>query len=221
MVYLSLVGGSLLVALEQTVDGVAPDFADGHAFVVRRYVEVFGGVVVFGNLRDVIAQRERYAVGEGLAGQVELVVPADGQLVTFRAQVGGILLRRRSTVGSRQSFARDKHVFGIADIHIAREAQSVVEEAQVDTDVFVDDSFPGEIARCGRRNRCVGEELAVGQIVVHLYQIQGLDVGIGARYGLVAERTVRTADLEVGEGVADRCKEGFFAHAPSGRNRGE
>ena len=93
VVYFGLVCGSLFIGFEQAVDFVSPDFADGHAFVVLRNVEIFGGVIVFRDFGDVVTQSERYAISERFAGEVEFVVPAQSQFITFGAQVGGIFFR--------------------------------------------------------------------------------------------------------------------------------
>lgn len=59
------------------------DFADGHAFVVLRNVEIFGGVIVFRDFGDVVTQSERYAISERFAGEVEFVVPYQSQFITL------------------------------------------------------------------------------------------------------------------------------------------
>lgn len=84
----------------------------------------------------------------------------------------------------------------------------------------MNNGFPSEVTCCGSGDGCVGEEFAVYQIVL-LQQIQCLYIGVGAGYGLIAERPERSADFEIGECVAYGCEERFFTYTPTGRNRGE
>lgn len=83
----------------------------------------------------------------------------------------------------------------------------------------MNNGFPSEVTCCGSGDGCVGEEFAVYQIVL-LQQIQCLYIGVGAGYGLIAERPERSADFEIGECVAYGCEERFFTYTPTGRNRG-
>ena len=79
--------------MRQPLHRFGTDRRFGHAFVVLRNVEIFGGVVIFRDFGDVVAQSERYAISERFAGEVEFVVPAQSQFITFGAQVGGIFFR--------------------------------------------------------------------------------------------------------------------------------
>ena len=114
------VGFCLLVGLEESVGDEAPDFADLHALVVI-LIERFVGIVVFGDDALVVADVESDAVLERFAGQLELVAPVDGELVSLGAQVGCIHVGEGGAVDSRKCDAVGQHVLRVAYVDVGRQ----------------------------------------------------------------------------------------------------
>ena len=95
-----------------------------------------------------------------------------------------------------------------------------MQEAQVETEVVGIDRLPREVRRHGIGYRCIAGFAAVVEEVVERAGADRLQVEVVAHL-LVAQRTVRQADLTVVPPVADALHEPLFGEAPAGRHRGE
>ena len=138
---IDVIAGSLGVRGEESADAVTPDLTPAHTFVVG-LGERAVGVVVFGDVGHVVVEGNRHAVSERPTQKLELVAPAERELVTLGAQVGAVHLGRIGAVNARQGDAGGQHVLRIADVEVGAESQTVVQEAHVYAQIVVDRGFP-------------------------------------------------------------------------------
>ena len=128
-----------------TVYYVSPYFAQLLSFV--RISQRPVGIIIFCHFGGVISDTSHYPVVERLACQSKTISPSNRCFPPFRTQVCHIHSGRRGTIYARQSLSCHQHIFGITNICIKRYIQTVIKKTQVQTYIFCDYSFPGQIGR--------------------------------------------------------------------------
>ena len=140
----SLISGSLFVSGEQTIRHIAPDITEPLSHIV--VAQLLLRIVELGDMCLIVTECSCHAIRERLAGHVEGVSPSERNLISLRAEVCGILLRRRLAIYGRDGLALGKHILGVSDIEVSREVQPALKEAEIDTEVFGHDCLPCKAA---------------------------------------------------------------------------
>ena len=149
-----------------------------------------------------------------MSGKVEHVLPLDGELITLGAEIGGIDLRRRSSVGCRKRDSGGKHVLGVADIHVTGKLETVSEKCHIDTEVVLDGCLPCQVVCYRGRYGGNGRFVATEKITLGTYGNRS-EICIIAAHILVAELTVGVSELEVVEPALDWLEEVLFGNSPT------
>ena len=212
----------LLVGGEKPYDVVTPDLTQLHAFVVGVGVERGQGVRlagVFGDDRLAVPEREAHAVVEGFVRHTETVGPAQRNLETAGAHVGVVAVGRRIARHGRQLGSGDEHVGRLLLVDVAHEAQAVVQQVDVQSEVDRRGGLPREVCRQhGRGRRGVGALAAVDDHA-GLVEVQQLHVLVG-RDVAVAGLADREAPFDVVD-PGDVLHKVLLRHPPAHGGRRE
>ena len=147
-----LISGSLFVSGEQTVRHITPDITEPLSHIV--VAQFLLRIVEFGDMCLIVTECSSHAIRERLPSHVERVSPSERNLISLRAEVCSILLRRSLAIYDRDCLALGKHILGIPYIEVGREVQPALKEAEIDTEVLGHDRLPGKAA--GYRSGCSG-----------------------------------------------------------------
>ena len=141
------IGLGLLVALEEPVAAVAPDFAQGHPFVIADLVvggQGSGFACVAGDLAGVVPDGELDVVAQGLAAYRVRIAPRDAGLPSVGVHVGVVAFGGVVAVDGRKLVAHDVHVGGLLAVDVGREVQPSVECLEVQSEVIGRGRLPGQ-----------------------------------------------------------------------------
>ena len=155
-----------------------------------------------------------------LAGHLPGIVPAYGNLVSGRAEVGGVLLRGALAIHVGEGHRLGQHILGIPDVGVGGDVQAVLEEAEVHAGVVGNHGLPGQAAGNGRGHRGALGRIGPVEGVCQLGQGDGVEIVIVADL-LVAQGAVAQAELGFVPGVLDRRPERLLADAPAYGSGGE
>ena len=155
------------------------------------------------------------AVAEELAAQHAGILPAQGEFEAAGGHFRVVALRGGSAEDVRQGRAHRVHVQRTALVDVAGEGQPAVQEAQVDTAVEGLGRLPGQGLGHRGRGGGVADLLPVDDGT--RAEVEGLVVGVHAHV-TVAQGTVGTAELDVGDDVLVHLEPRLLAHAPTGGN---
>ena len=207
------------VGPEQAARAVAPDFTEGHSFIIG-FGKGLLGIAVAGDFRGVVAQGDAGGVVEGVSEELETVTPAQLQFVPDGPHIGAVGLGSRGAVNGRDGHARREHILRVADIAFRREGQAVAEEGKVDAQVLVDGGLPGEVGRVGGADGGRGRLGRAAEQIVLVADGNHAQVIVVADL-LVAEGAIGEADLEVVPPTPYGLEEGLFRDAPAQGGRRE
>ena len=212
-------GVGLGLGLDEPVGPVAPDLAHALALVPAAGRIGAGRAGVLGDHGGGV----RHGAADGVVEVAADMAPViDGEFPAPVAHVGVVGLRGGGAENVRIVLARAKHVAGVALEQVEGAGEGVTEEAEVQTDVLVQDLLPGgariyDAGRLGVGVAAVGIDVAA-QVGAHGHR-GGEGVGGGA--GLVAEQTVGGAELQVGKPAGSILQERLFVDVPTGGHGGE
>ena len=148
----SLISGSLFVSGEQTIRHIAPDITEPFSHIM--VAQLLFRIVELGDMCLIVTECSSHSIRERLASHVEGVPPSERNLISLRAEVCGILLRRSLAIYGRDCLALGKHILGVSDIEVSREIQPTLKEAEIDTEVLGYDRLPCKAAGYWSRCRC-------------------------------------------------------------------
>ena len=138
--------------LEQAFSHISPDFTDTLTGII--VVQVTRLVVIAVDGRDIVGQRTADLVVERFLRQCELVAPGQRDFPSFGRHIGIVAFGRRGTEHVGKRFADRVHIRCLTDVIVAIELQTVVQHAEVQSDVGRRSRFPGQsVGHDGRSTR--------------------------------------------------------------------
>ena len=121
------------ICSEKSVYHISPNITQFLTDII--ITQYLGRIIEFCYFRCVVCQTYGQVIAERLVCQFEGIVPGQHQFPAFSTQIGCILLGLISPISTGQFLAGSLHPFGISDIGIGSQIQTVIEETEIQSHI--------------------------------------------------------------------------------------